>query len=248
MTRPATGLATGLDDALTVTWPAAEALPSGPFTLRRSPGGGSRVSAATWDTDVLPDPADIDAASAVMRRWGQEPRFRIRAGQDRFDAQLAAQAFLRHDPTCIYAASVDALPGPPPRLSTFSIWPPLAIQDDIWRAAGIGPDRRAVMDRVSGPCTAILGRIGDRPGGTAFVAAHGDIAMLHALEVRPQARRQGLARHMIAHAATWARAGGCTQLAVAVTRENTTACALYAGLGMTVESRYHYRTWAGHGA
>lgn len=233
--------ATGLDDALAATWPAAETLACGPFTLRRSPGGGSRVSAATWDTDVLPDPTDIDAAIAVMRRWRQVPRFRIRAGQARLDARLAAQGFLRHDPTGIYAAPLDALPGPPPRLSTFSIWPPLAIQNDIWRAAGIGPDRRAVMDRVSGPRTAILGRIGDRPGGTAFVAAQGTIAMLHAMEVRPPARRRGLARHMIAHAATWARAGGCTHLAVAVTEDNAAACALYAGLGMTVGSRYHYR-------
>lgn len=235
-----------LDAVLAATWPAAETRPCGPFMLRRSPGGGSRVSAATCDAETLPHPGDIDAAVATMRDWGQVPRFRIRAGQARFDALLAAQGFLRHDPTCIYAAPLDRLPGPPPRLSGFTIWPPLAIQDDIWRDAGIGPDRRAVMDRVSGPCTAVLGRIGDRPGGTAFLAVHAGIAMLHALEVRPQLRRQGLARSMIAQAAAWARGTVCTHLAVAVTRDNAPACALYADLGMTEASSYHYRAAAAH--
>lgn len=233
-----------LDKALAATWPAAETRACGSFTLRRSPGGGSRVSAATWDADTLPDPAGIDAAIAAMHDWGQVPRFRIRAGQARIDALLAARGFLRHDPTRLYAAPLDRMPGLPPRLSAFAIWPPLAIQDEIWHAAGIGPDRRAVMRRVAGPCTAILGRLDDRPDGTAFVAAHGNTAMLHALEVRPAARRRGLARTMIAQAAAWARDTGCTWLAVAVTRDNTPACALYAGIGMTEAAAYHYRAEA----
>ena len=236
-----------LDAVLDGTWPAAETRACGAFTLRRSPGGGSRVSAATHDADTLPDPADLDAALAIMRGWGQVPRFCIRDGQARLDALLAARGFLRHDPTVIFVAPLAALPGPPPRLTAFAVWPPLAIQEDIWHAAGIGPDRLAVMHRVEGPRTAILGRVGDRPGGTAFVAAHGDVAMLHALEVRPASRRQGLARHMIAGAADWARGIGCTALAVAVTRDNAPARALYSGLGLREVAAYHYRAGAADG-
>lgn len=240
MTLPAATL----DAVLAATWPAADTHACGPFTLRRSPGGGSRVSAATLDADVLPDAARIDAAVAIMAEWRQTPRFRIRDGQARFDALLAARGFVRHDPTWLCAAPLSALPGPPPRLSAFAIWPPLAIMDEIWHDAGIGPDRRAVMDRVSGPKTAVLGRVDDRPGGTAFVAVHDDVAMMHALEVRPQARRKGLARRMVSGAAAWARDHGFTHFAVAVTQANAPACALYTGLGLAPCATYHYRVRA----
>lgn len=233
-----------LDAVLAATWPAAETCACGPFTLRRSPGGGSRVSAATFDADGLPEPVQIDAAVAAMARWGQVPRFRIRDGQARLDALLAARGFARHDPTLILAAPIAALPGPPPRLSAFALWPPLAMADEIWRDGGIGADRRAVMDRVRDPKTAILGRIGDRPGGAAFVAVHGSVAMMHALEIRPQVRRQGLARRMVAGAIDWARATGCTAFSVAVTLANAPARALYTGLGMQPCAGYHYRAGA----
>jgi GNAT superfamily N-acetyltransferase len=234
------------DAALAATWPAADTVPCGPFTLRRSPGGGSRVSAATLDAAAPPDAGQIDRAVAEMAGWGQIPRFRVRDGQARFDALLSARGFARQDPTLFYGAPLSALPGSPPRLSAFAIWPPLAIQDEIWRDAGIGPDRRAVMDRASAPKTAILGRLGDRPGGTAFVAVHGAVAMMHALEVRPKARRCGLARWIVAAAADWARAQACTHFAVAVTDANAPARALYAGLGLEACGRYHYRVGAAH--
>lgn len=233
-----------LDSVLAATWPAAETRACGPFTLRRSPGGGSRVSAATLDADTLPDPAQIDTAVAAMAGWGQVPRFRIRDGQAGFDALLAARGFACHDPTLVLAAPLEALPGPPPRLSSFALWPPLAIAEEIWRDGGIGPDRRAVMDRVTGQKTALFGRINDRPGGAAFVAAHDGVAMMHALEVRPHLRRQGLARRMVAGAAAWARDAGCTAFAVAVTRANAPARALYSGLGLHPCAAYHYRAVA----
>ncbi len=233
-----------LDAVLAATWPAADTCACGPFTLRRSPGGGSRVSAATLAWGRMPDPAEIDAAVAAMAGWGQVPRFRIRDGQARFDALLAARGFARHDPTLIAAAALAALPGPPPRLSTFAVWPPLAVLGEIWADAGIGPDRRAVMARVTGPKTAILGRVDDRPGGAAFVAAHDGIAMLHALAVRAQARRKGLGRRIVAGAAAWARDHGCTHVAVAVTQANGPARALFAGLGLDACTRYHYRVGA----
>jgi GNAT superfamily N-acetyltransferase len=230
-----------LDTALAATWPAAALHSCGPFTLRRSEGGGSRVSAATLDAKELPLEAELDTALAIMRDWGQVPRFRVRDAQTRFDAQLAARGFIRHDPTVFCAAPLSALPGPPPRLSTFTIWPPLAIAAEIWRDAGIGPDRCAVMERPKGAKTTILGRMGDRPGGTAFVATHDRIAMMHALEVCPHLRRKGLGRQIVAGAAAWAREEGCTHFAVAVTRDNTSARTLYAGFGLVVSAGYHYR-------
>ena len=61
---------------LAATWPPAEAMRLGPWTLRRGAGGGSRVSAATLEGE---DGA-IESAAAAMLAWGQAPLFMIRDG------------------------------------------------------------------------------------------------------------------------------------------------------------------------
>ena len=65
--------------------------------------------------------------------------------------------------------------------------------------------------------------------------------MLHALEVAPFARRHGLGAAMTGAAAAWAAAEGAATLAVAVTRANAPARALYARLGLAEAAAYHYR-------
>jgi GNAT superfamily N-acetyltransferase len=97
------------------------------------------------------------------------------------------------------------------------------------------------MDRVQGPKTALLARNGDRPAGVAFVACHGSEAMLHALEVLPANRRQGVGRTLLHAAANWAASQGATRLSLVVTRQNAAARALYARLGMECVGQYHYR-------
>ncbi|MDG2341348.1 MAG: GNAT family N-acetyltransferase, partial [Paracoccaceae bacterium] len=129
----------------------------------------------------------------------------------------------------------------PPRVSTFAVWSPLAIGYDIWAQAGIGKGRWAVMDRVSGAKTSILGRWNDSPAGIAFVAIHDGIAMVHSLEVLPDQRRQGNAERMMAAAAIWARDNGASHLSVICTDANDAANKLYSKLGMTLIGGYHYR-------
>lgn len=230
-----------VDAALTATWPAAQTEALGPLTLRRSQGGGSRVTAATLTGNIPPSPDVLERAEHIMRNWGQAPRFRIGAAQARFDAMLSARGYTAHDPTLFYSAPTAELAVEPPRLATFDIWPPLAIQIDIWSEAGIGPERIAVMDRAPSPRTALLGRANDNPAATAFLAAHDGTAMIHALEVRPAHRRRGVARHLMSHSALWAMRNDCHTLALAVTEANVGARAFYDGLGMTVTGRYHYR-------
>lgn len=228
--------------ALSATWPAAQTASLGPFTLRRSPGGGARVIAATQDGTGPPDPSTLAQAIAMMRGWGQIPLFRVLRGQSGLDAMLAARSFVRCKPTVLYSGQPDMLAAPaPPRLATFEIWPPLAIQVEIWREAEIGDDRIAVMNRAAAPRTALFGRQDRHPAAAGFLAAHDGIAMLHALEVRPTLRRRGTARRLIAHAAAWADRQGCHTLALAVTEGNAPARALYDGLGMVQTGGYHYR-------
>lgn len=222
------------------TWPPAATHRHGPWLIREGRGGGQRVSAASPAADWTPD--DIPQAEAAMQALGQAPLFVIHPQDAALDAALAARGYARHDPVIAYAAPTAALADPPPPfLTTFPHWPPLAVATQLWAAGGIGPARLAVMHRVQGPKTAILGRSGDRAAGAAFTAIHGNIAMLHGLEVAPDLRRKGCAHNILRAAALWAQDHGATTLALLVTERNLAARALYASLNMEVVGQYHYR-------
>lgn len=220
------------------TWPPARKVRVGPWWLREGAGGGQRVSAASpagaWQE------ADLPQAEAAMEAMGQA-RLWVVYDDPQLDAALAARGYRRHDPVVAYAAPVAALAGEVSGMAAFAHWPPLAIARDIWAEGGIGPARVAVMERALGPKCAILGRTADTPSGAAFVAIHGDVAMLHALEVRPALRRQGSARNILVAAANWAQDQGAATFSLVVTEQNIAARALYERLGMVAVGRYHYR-------
>lgn len=222
------------------TWPAAARLRVGPWIVRNGQGGGGRVSSASAEADWTD--SDIALAEEAHRGFGQDPLFTIREGEQRLDAALASRGYTVHDPVDLFVAPVaDIAAEPPRRMSTFPIWPMLAIMRDVWSETGIGPERLAVMDRAAGPKTSILGRYDDRAAGCMFVACNGSVAFVHALQVLEVFRRKGLARDMMRGAAIWAAANGADQLALAVTQTNEAAQALYRSMGMTVVTRYHYR-------
>lgn len=222
--------------ALQATWPAAEVRRLGPWTVRRGEGGGNRTEAASLDGPL----ADIEAAEAAMRAWNQRPLFILRPGDDALDAALAARGYDVPDRNRVYAAPAAALAAPG-GLYAIPSAQPLAAMAEIWAEGGIGSAKLAVMARTPAPRTHLLGRLDDRPAGCAFVAAHAGVAMLSALHVAPQARRRGLAGHLVRAAAAWAAQAGAGTLALAVKGDNAPARALYERLGMTEAGGYHYR-------
>ncbi len=237
MTLPTASVLYALIDS---TWPAARRWRDGPWVLRDGQGGGSRVSAATGVEDFAP--SDIDRAEGQMSVLNQPHLFMIRDGDDALDAALAARGYAIKDPVVIYSAQISTLCDEPlPPVTTFRVWPPLQAVRDVWLDGGIGPARVAVMDRVRGPKTCILGRVSDTPAGAAFVACDGPDAMVHAIETKAAFRRNGLARHMLRAAAYWAAENGATSLNLLVTKENAAANALYQSMGMTPLASYHYR-------
>ncbi|MCA0273242.1 MAG: GNAT family N-acetyltransferase [Proteobacteria bacterium] len=233
---------TGVLDLLDATWPAATYGHAGGFTIRDGKGGGSRVSAATADGDNF-DEAGIDAAVAAERALGQSPLFMIRGGDECLDRILAQRGYGILTPVNLYAGEVARMADPAPDpMTAFTLWPPFEIMRDVWAEGDIGPARLAIMDRVKGAKTAIMGRSRDRVSGVAFVAMHGNQAMLHALHVAPASRRQGSAVNIMRKAAEWAQDHGATELFLAVTVQNDPANALYASLGMRIVGQYHYRS------
>ncbi|KPQ06976.1 MAG: putative acetyltransferase [Rhodobacteraceae bacterium HLUCCA12] len=224
--------------ALEATWPPAARHACGPFTLRDGQGGGKRVSAATLEGTATE--AQIAAAEAGMRALGQTPLFMLHDQPD-LDAALAARGYGVVDPALFYAAPAADLADPPRPVSLLSCWPPLAIQRQLWRDAGIGAARLAVMARAGAPRNAFIARFQNRAAGVGFAAIHDGVAMLHALEIVPDFRRQGVARYMVRGIADWALGQGAEWFALAVTERNIAARALYSGLNMAEAGRYHYR-------
>ena len=223
---------------LDATWPAAAFHRHAGWCIREGAGGGRRVSAATAEAQD----ADIATAEARMRALGQAPLFMLRAGEGALDAALAARGYGVEAETGILTAPAARVAEPRPRgRRVYPVWPPLAVQADLWAAGGIGPARCAVMARAAGPRTALLARRNDRVAGAAFVVLSGRTAMLHALQVPAPLRREGVARDILRAAAAWAEAQGGETLAVAVERANAPARALFEGCGMTAAAAYHYR-------
>jgi GNAT superfamily N-acetyltransferase len=193
--------------ALQACWPAVETRAVGPWTIRRGEDGGSRTEAASLEATVEEGLGAIDAAEAAMRDWGKRPLFVLRPGEEALDAALAAKGYGVPDRNLILAAPSAALAAPG-GLDAVPCEAPLAAMEEIWAAGGIGPAKLKVMARTPAPRVSFLGRLGDRPAGAAFVAVHGGIAMLSALEIAPFARRRGLGAVRVRAAAPRAAAQG----------------------------------------
>lgn len=225
--------------AFEATWPAARHARAGGFHIGEGRGAGGRVSSAWVDGDWTA--GDIAAAEAIHAGWGQPSLFRVDDDATALAEALLARGYRRDTPTAILEAGLDGLTDRPvPQIMAFTIWPPLAIQREIWAAGEIDPARQAVMARVAGPRAALLGRIEDRAAGAGFVACHQRVAMIHALEILPEWRRRGLASWMVRCAAFWAAEAGADRLALAVGRANEGALALYRRLGFRETGGYAY--------
>ena len=230
-----------LYDVIETTWPAAHRGHVGKWVIRDGQGGGSRVSSASL-AKGQPTSADVAEAEAAMVALGQSRLFMIRDGEEGLEALLDGLGYVIKDPVTLYAAGVSDIGKPTgTQAKTYDIWPPLAVQLEIWAEGGIGRERIAVMERAPQPKTSIFGRIDDHPAATGYVGIHDGVAMLHALETSPSHRRKGLARHMVYGMAKWAETQGAEFISLVTTRENLPANALYASMGFEPVGHYHYR-------
>lgn len=229
-----------LYEVIDATWPAAGTSTCGPFLIREGKGGGNRVSSAIA-LDRFTD-TDIDAAEGAMRALGQTPLFQIRDGEDALDAALAAKGYDVIDPVTMYAIDATKLADErPPRTVAIETTGPLTIMREMWATGGIGPERVEIMHRACKPKAGFVSRWQDKPAGTSFIAMHDGIAMVHAVEILPFQRRQGLGRWLMQRAAFWTLDNGGHTLSVICTDRNAAANGLYSSLGMSVVGRYHYR-------
>ncbi len=226
-----------LFQAIEDTWPAQEYSKTGGFHIGRDPASQRTSSARLISSDY-----DIPLAENAFTSWGQTPIFMVTKSDGSLDHDLQERGYQIKDPVNLMSCPVSDLANDaPPPVSMFTPWPMLAIQREIWTDAGIGPERHKIMQRPTGHKTTILSRWDDKPTGTAFVATSGNLAILHALELRPEHRRKGIASWMVKTAARWAKPLGCDHLVVLVTTANIGAMSLYTSLGFETVEHYHYR-------
>ena len=227
-------------ETIDLTWPAKEFLELPEWKLRKSIKGGKRVSAVTAiGKSGIPA---IQFVENTLEEWCQDKLFMIKAGENSLDDALKERGYCIVDPTNIWSISAEALSMQQiPPVTAFSIFPPLAIQREIWKANGIDASRIEIMDRVKTPKTTIFGRINAKPAASAFVAVSNKIAMVHALIVDHKFQRQGMGKHVMQKVGVWAHQQGAESVVVLCTKQNQSANNFYKILGMKVIGEYHYR-------
>ncbi len=227
-------------ETIDLTWPAKEFLELPEWKLRKSIKGGKRVSAATAiGKSGIPA---IQFVENTLEEWCQDKLFMIKAGENSLDEALKERGYCIVDPTNIWSISAEALSMQQiPPVTAFSIFPPLAIQREIWTANGIDASRIEIMDRVKTPKTTIFGRINAKPAASAFVAVSNKIAMVHALIVDHKFQRQGMGKHVMHKVGVWAHQQRAESVVVLCTKQNQSANNFYKILGMKVIGEYHYR-------
>ena len=227
-------------ETIDLTWPAKEFLELPEWKLRKSIKGGKRVSAVTAiGKSGIPA---IQFVENTLEEWCQDKLFMIKAGENSLDEALKERGYCIVDPTNIWSISAEALSMQQiPPVTAFSIFPPLAIQREIWTANGIDTSRIEIMDRVKTSKTSIFGRINAKPAASAFVAVSNKIAMVHALIVDHKFQRQGMGKHVMQKVGVWAHQQGAESVVVLCTKQNQSANNFYKILRMKVIGEYHYR-------
>jgi ribosomal protein S18 acetylase RimI-like enzyme len=114
--------------------------------------------------------------------------------------------------------------------------------DDDWLAGyGRVDDPAAARAVMEGPARVGFVSIGSPAVAIGRVVVTGQWAGLSAVEVRPEARRQGLARRIVETSLAWAVEHGADKAYLQTMRSNTAALALYAPYGFTDHHDYLYR-------
>lgn len=232
-----------LTDDFENTWLAGETAHIGGLLVCRDDGAGGRLSSIRRvSSNDRNDPAqDLEQALLQQAQWGQTSLVRAWDDDEGLIAAASAKLPVRVEPTVVLAAQVgDLMREEPPVMTSFGIWPPMAVQRQLWQDYGIGPARQAVMVRGNGPRVSLLGRLHDKPAGVGFCAISGTVAGLHALVVKPDMRGARLGEWLMREAAHWAATQGAEQMMLAVGRDNTAALRLYDRLGFREVGGYAY--------
>lgn len=224
-------------------WPAAEAEALGPWLLRADPSATKRANALGI---FGPPDRPLEEAFAQARRW-YEARNRRPLAQLPLDGGpvqrwLEARGGLPFDETAVMTRPIGSPAALPEGLGADGAPEP----PEVWaRIESHGPEdfpaRLAVMRRIPPERRRFVTlREGGAALGVAFVAAAGDLALIAAVSVRPEAQGRGLGAALMAAALAAGAELGAARAAVQVEVRNAGARRLYDRLGFAQAYRYAY--------
>jgi len=237
-----------IEQAAVRGWPALDSAVIDGWLWRHTSGGSVRANtvAALSFTG-----ADAEAAiTQVERRYravGAPSRFTVSevSVPADLDARLAARGYARGDDHVTLAKPISAGTAPADVIE-------VGTDPDLgWMEvylSGLTPDRRDVAPRLLAglpmPRMVFTCRRMGRTVGSGLTIADGSLASVQCMATRPEARRQGCARSMLAAIECWAAAQGCSRLYLQTGADNDAALALYRRYGFCLEGRYHTRVLA----
>ncbi|NYI08081.1 GNAT family N-acetyltransferase [Allostreptomyces psammosilenae] len=238
---------------------ANSALPIGGL----GPGGTPRAAAPPATA------ADFRAAADALRAWYAErglPAYvQVCGGTEdaRLDAVLAELGWVAETPTELHTGPLAPLtgsgpgPGSGPVSGSGSGEEPAGVLltrsvDAGWaalyhRAGTLDATSLAVLTGGPSVWFATVPGADGRPEAIGRCVVDGAWAGFSGIEVRPDRRRRGLARRVMAALADRARSEGAVHGWLQVEADNAPALRMYAGLGFRRHHGYHYRRAVGTG-
>lgn len=221
-------------------WPATESVALGDWELRsagRFTGRANSV-AATGSPGVPFDEA-LQRVVAFYAERSAPALAQVVVGSEA-DRLFAEAGWVPmpgyHGGAVVQVADLDSThtPDPHARLS------PTA--DDNWLSSyGRVDDPAEARAVLEGPQRVAFVSIGSPVTAIGRVVVTGEWAGLSAVEVRPDARRQGLARRIVETSLAWAMDQGADKAYLQTMRSNEAALALYARYGFVDHHDYLYR-------
>lgn len=234
-----------IDLATVRTWPAAETEDRDGWLHLAAGGVTGRVN-AVWPLDWrgADVEAAIDAAEAWLAARGLPPRFKMTdtafAPSDLAE-RLARRGYEAVSPTLIMTAPIHARAAPD-GVALSAVMP--AAFDAVLRAVSADAaeyeERRGIALRAPKPAAFAMAPRAGAPLAIGMSAAAGDLAGLFLMRTAPEARRQGLARAVLAALLARARGWGARTAFLQVDADNAPAVALYKSEGFTTLSTYRF--------
>jgi GNAT superfamily N-acetyltransferase len=226
--------------------PASRSVFEGPFVARAFLGGTGRAnSAISLDPSERPDlETYVERVEAFYARAGLACRFRSTPlDPPGLKSMLHARGYWEADESQVISGPLAGF-AREDRSAEFLAGPEDPWMEVLATAEHQLPARRAEKLRqfelLGVPAAWVLLRERGVATACAFVTADGPLAGLFDLAVRPEFRRRGLGRRVMAAAGAWAVRQGATEAFAQVASSNAASLALNAGLGLRQRYRYSY--------